>query len=276
MNRLQAQPCILSGVWCCTHHSPPVTMCGNNQHMIRLQWRFSITSDTARYFTQFKSLFHIPSSKNSLVAGGLVAGGGDKARVLLCKWVIPPQLLEEKCSEAPGQLHSEPLTIAQLSQHLNQPHTKNLSEVRLLQTQATLSLQWEIVLRLKFCGILIECNHHDIVNLSLSIRCSSGQECHRSPRRGSSSSPRCCCFDKLLFLKHIHVELAVGHRRPAPPLHWSTPLFVFLVHVRYVKMIDNWREMWRYWTLFWLFTPSPDTSPCLWTNPSPLKSNHGN
>ena len=98
----------------------------------------------------------------------------------------------------------------------------------------------------------------------------------RSPWRGSSSSPRCCCFDKLLFLKRIHVELAVGHRRPAPPLHWSTPLFVFLVHVRYVKMIDNWREMWRYWTLFWLFTPSPDTSPCLWTNPSPLKSNHGN
>ena len=95
MTRLQAQPCILycvaalSGVWCCTHHSPPVTMCGNNQHMIRLQWRFSITSDTARYFTQSKSLFHIPSSKNSLVAGGPVAGGGDKARVLLCKWVIP-------------------------------------------------------------------------------------------------------------------------------------------------------------------------------------------
>ena len=26
----------LSGVWCCIHHSP-VTMCGNNQHMIRLQ-----------------------------------------------------------------------------------------------------------------------------------------------------------------------------------------------------------------------------------------------
>ena len=105
--RLQAQPCILycvaalSGVWCCIHHSP-VTMCGNNQHMIRLQWRFSITSDTARYFTQSKSLFHIPSSKNCLVAGGPVAGGGDKATVLLCKWVIPLSAAGEKCIEAPG------------------------------------------------------------------------------------------------------------------------------------------------------------------------------
>ena len=174
------------------------------------------------------------------------------------------------------QLHSEPLTIARLSQHLNQPHTKNLSEVSLLQTQATLSLQWETVLRLKFCGILIECNHHYIVNLS--IRCKLSRNVTGHPGE-APSSPRCCCFDKLLFLKRIHVELAVGHRRPAPapPLHCSTPLFVFLVHVRYVKMIDNWREMWRYWTLSWLFIPSrPGTSPCLWTNPSLLKSNHGN
>ena len=48
----------------------------------------------------------------------------------------------------------------------------------------------------------------------------------------------------MLFYQDFHVELALGIDTPSPPL------FVFIFYVRYVKMIDNWRELLQQWTLF--------------------------
>lgn len=118
------------------------------------------------------------------------------------------------------------LTIAQQSQHLNQPPHK------------------EIQCKMKRPASV------KLLNRAIDLDKKTGNPISLPPPLTfiwSFEFLKCFhsyCFDRLLFYQDFHVELAPGIDTPSPPL------FVFIFYVRYVKMIDNWREMLQHWTLF--------------------------